>query len=177
MRQPLCLTHSSCSHYESFTLPWFKHLRFIIRLDIIRIFCDDNATLQWSGNQRDDIINLETFSALLALCEGNPPAIDGFLSQGPVTRGLNVFFDLRLNKRLNKQSSHRWFETPSRPLWRHWNGVQTASMRHVHLKESRRNLLVFAVQHTGSGESRIQVSSLPPRWKSESEITNICGWL
>ena len=25
----------------------------------------------------------------------------------------------QLNKRLSKQSKHRWFETPSRPLWRH----------------------------------------------------------
>ena len=34
----------------------------------------------------------------------------------------DVFFDL-LNKRLSKQSSHRWFETPSRSLWRHCNVV------------------------------------------------------
>ena len=33
----------------------------------------------------------------------------------------DVFFDLRLNKRLSKQSRHRWFETPSHPLWRHCN--------------------------------------------------------
>ena len=29
------------------------------------------------------------------------------------------FFDLRLNKPLSKQSWGWWFETPSRPLWRH----------------------------------------------------------
>ena len=28
------------------------------------------------------------------------------------------YFDLRLNKRLNKQSRRRWFETSSRSLWR-----------------------------------------------------------
>ena len=33
----------------------------------------------------------------------------------------DVFFDLRLNKRLNKQSQGWWFETPSFPLWRHCN--------------------------------------------------------
>ena len=33
-----------------------------------------------------------------------------------------VFFDLRLNKRLNKPSWGWWFETPSRPFWRHCNG-------------------------------------------------------
>ena len=29
--------------------------------------------------------------------------------------------DFRLNKRLSKQSRDWWFETPSRPLWRHRN--------------------------------------------------------
>ena len=31
------------------------------------------------------------------------------------------FFDLRLNKRLSKQSLGWWFDTPSHPLWRHCN--------------------------------------------------------
>ena len=31
------------------------------------------------------------------------------------------FFDLRLNKRLSKQSQGWWFETPPRSLWRHCN--------------------------------------------------------
>ena len=34
---------------------------------------------------------------------------------------LGYFFDLCLNKRLNKQSRKLWFETPSRSSWRHWN--------------------------------------------------------
>ena len=54
---------------------------------------------------------METFSALLALCEGN----------SPVTRSFDVFFDLHLNKRLSKQSWGWWFETHSRSLWRHCN--------------------------------------------------------
>ena len=33
------------------------------------------------------------------------------------------FFDLCLNKRLSKQSWGWWFETPSRPLWRHCNEI------------------------------------------------------
>ena len=44
-----------------------------------------------------------------------------FPSQRPVTRGVDVFFDLRLNKRLSKQSRCQWFETPSCSLWRHCN--------------------------------------------------------
>ena len=45
-----------------------------------------------------------------------------FPAQTPVTRNLDVFFDLRPNKLLSKQSWCWWFETPSRPLWRHRNG-------------------------------------------------------
>ena len=36
-------------------------------------------------------------------------------------RRLDVFFYLRLNKRLSKQSWGWWFEMPSHPLWRHYN--------------------------------------------------------
>ena len=35
----------------------------------------------------------------------------------------DVFFDLRLSKRLSKQSSGWWFETLSHPFWRHCNGI------------------------------------------------------
>ena len=64
---------------------------------------------------------METFSALLALCAGNSPAPGEIPPQRPVTWSFDVFFDLRLNKRLSKQSWGWWFETPSRSLWRHWN--------------------------------------------------------
>ena len=33
------------------------------------------------------------------------------------------FLDLRLNKRMSKQSWSWWFETPSRSLWRHRNSI------------------------------------------------------
>ena len=54
---------------------------------------------------------MEAFSALLAPCEGNPLVNGGFSSQRPVTQSFYVFFDLRLNKRLRKQSRRQWFET------------------------------------------------------------------
>ena len=54
---------------------------------------------------------METFSALLALCEGNPPVTGGFPSNRPVTWNLS-FFDVLLNKRLNNQWSCRRFEAP-----------------------------------------------------------------
>ena len=62
---------------------------------------------------------METFSELLALCAGNSPVTGEFPSQRPVTRNFDVFFDLRQNIRLSKQSRGWCFETPSRPLWRH----------------------------------------------------------
>ena len=64
---------------------------------------------------------METFSALLALCAGNSPVTGEFPSQRPVTRSFDVFFDLHLNKRLSKQWWGWWFETPSRLLERHCN--------------------------------------------------------
>ena len=64
---------------------------------------------------------METFSALLALCAGNSPVNGEFPAQRPVTRSFDVFFNVRLIKRLNKHSRGWWFEALSRPLWRHGN--------------------------------------------------------
>ena len=64
---------------------------------------------------------METVSALLALFAGNSPVAGEFPAQRPVTRRFDVFCDLRLNKRLSKQSWGWWFETPSCSLWRHCN--------------------------------------------------------
>ena len=70
----------------------------------------------------DDVIKCKHFFALLAICAGNSPATGEFPTLRPVTRSLGVFFDdLRVNKRLSKQSWGWWFETPSRSLWRHCN--------------------------------------------------------
>ena len=46
---------------------------------------------------------METFSALLALCEGNSPVTGEFPSQGPDTRSFDILFHLHLKKRLSKQ--------------------------------------------------------------------------
>ena len=69
---------------------------------------------------------METFSALLAICAGNSPVNGEFPSQRPVTRSVDVFFDLSLNKRLSKQSKPWWFETSSCSLWRHRNVIWCA---------------------------------------------------
>ena len=69
----------------------------------------------------DDVIKWEHFSTLLAFCAGNSPVTGEFPAQRLVNRSFDVFFDLRLYKRLSKQSWRWWFETPSRSLWRHCN--------------------------------------------------------
>ena len=64
---------------------------------------------------------METFSALLALCAEKSPVARQFPSQRPRTRSFGVFFHLCLNKRLSKESCGWWFETQSHSLWRHCN--------------------------------------------------------
>ena len=61
------------------------------------------------------------FSALLAIYAGNSPVPGEFPAQRPVPRSFDVFFDLRPNKRLSKQSWGWWFETLPHPLWRQSN--------------------------------------------------------
>ena len=47
---------------------------------------------------------METFSALLAICAGNSPVSGEFPAQRPVTRSFDIIFDVHLNKQLSKQS-------------------------------------------------------------------------
>ena len=49
-------------------------------------------------------LQMETFSALLALCAGNSPVTGEFPSQRPVTRSFDVFFDLRLSWVNNREA-------------------------------------------------------------------------
>ena len=51
----------------------------------------------------------------------------------PVKRIIDVFVELRLNRRLRKQSWGWWLETPSRPLWRHCNEKhnKTQNLKHT----------------------------------------------
>ena len=89
------------------------------------------TSLYWIGAQDEPCTNsynpwwchqMQTISALLALCAGNSLVTGEFPSQRPVTRSFDVFFNLCLNKRLSKQSRRWRFETPSHPLCRHCIG-------------------------------------------------------
>ena len=70
---------------------------------------------------------METFFALLALCAGISLVTGEFSYKGQ-WRGVLMFSLIcALKKRLFKQSWGRWFETPSRWLWRHCNGIGVVS--------------------------------------------------
>ena len=109
--------------YELFLSCWYKNL---VKLGLfVMIFCQMPSLVvlywymiwpvSWWRQQ------METFSALLAICAGNSSVPGEFPTQRPVTRSFDVFFDLRPNKRLSKQWWGWWFETQSCPLWRHRN--------------------------------------------------------
>ena len=97
---------------------------------------------------------LERFAALLVICAENPPVTGESPQQRPVTRSYDVFFDLRLNKRLSKQSWRWWFETRydvffdlrlnkrlSKQSWRWWFETPSRSLwcchNDVHWGEDR----------------------------------------
>ena len=73
-----------------------------------------------------------TISALLAFV-GKSPVTGEFPSQRLVTRSFDVFVDLRLNKRLDKQSKCRWFQSPSRSIWCHCNNEYANSITQCQL--------------------------------------------
>ena len=117
---------------------------------------------------------METFSALLALCAGNSPGTGEFPSQRPVTRGFDVFVDLRPNKRLSKQSRGWWFERKCLKYWKYHIQVQQHSIRFLSMAEKRswswhhqtmkNNVLVTppqvmggAYMHQWTGTSLVQV--------------------
>ena len=68
-----------------------------MRIYAFEYIATSHQTLAWWHHQ------METFSALLAICAGNSPATGEFPAQRPLTQSFDVFFDLRLNKRLSKQ--------------------------------------------------------------------------
>ena len=97
----------------------------LFRLSAIKHQCSKLLTPLYSPTKGQSCGNLPhaimmtsstgNISALLAICAGNSPVPGEFPAQRPMTRSFDVFFDLRLNKRLGKQ----WLETLSSPLWRH----------------------------------------------------------
>ena len=103
--------HLNCSSFNALVQfdPWtitVPDTPYMVAISVVR---------SWRRNE------METFSALLAICAGNSTVPGEFLAQRPVTRSFDIFFDLHPNKRLSKQWWGWWFETPSCPFWRHRN--------------------------------------------------------
>ena len=103
---------------------------------------------------------LETFSALLAICAGNSPVTGEFPAQRPVTRSVDDFFDLHLNKGFSKQRWGWWYYTPLCPLWRHCNGeikitgllshIKTSFHRFYHRGTAVKSIIIyFLATYTG----------------------------
>ena len=87
---------------------------------------------QFNG-YHDDVIKWKHFRVAGPLCG---EFTGKFPSQRPVTRSFDVYFNLRPNKRLSKQSRRRWFESPSCSLWRHCNDYLRSGR---HLRQRQRN--------------------------------------
>ena len=77
-----------------------------------------------------------------------------FPTQRPVTRSFDVFFDLRPNKRLSKQSWGWWFETLSRSLWRHCNEKSFYEIHHLLINKSLRNMPIYMSRNLNSRTQR-----------------------
>ena len=123
--------HSSCSHssLDSYQLTWScfsswdASMIFVLeQLSSIVWNCKDSLILWFVCKiyHISYIINWKHFRVTGPLC-GEFTGTGESPSQRPVTRSFDVFFDLRLNKRLRKQPWGWWFETPSCSLWRHCN--------------------------------------------------------
>ena len=108
-----CLYNINPYHTEFISGCIRIYLNLIFHFSTQRLHRKMNPSSSWWRHQ------METFSALLAISAGNSLVTGEFPAQRPVVRSFDVFFDLRLNEWLSKQSWGWWFETPSCPLWRH----------------------------------------------------------
>ena len=77
------------------------------------------------------------------------------------------FFDLHLNKRLSKQSRHRWFETLSRSLWSHCNGTwpnDERTHRHIYALTDPNKLSSLLINASGTHDDVIKWKHFPRYW-------------
>ena len=99
---------------------------------------------------------METFSVLRVICAGISPVTGEFSAQRPVTRSFGVFFNLRLNKRLSKQSWGWWFEMPSRPLLYSTCHSSRPTRAHYRRRTSR--------EQSSWGQHGAHLGPVGPRW-------------
>ena len=119
-----------------------------------------SCTGQWSLVTMMTSSNGNVFRVTGHLC-GNSPVTGEFPAQRPVTRSFDVFWDLRLNKRLSKQWCGWWFETPSLPLWRHCNGTGCCVMATL-CDTSDDNVSIWWRQNWRHDNARFSAYCSPP---------------
>ena len=133
----------NCGDAESFSMSWCAHdvimmvaKKAAVNMMLTRLGCSVTRIIstihihthtyairfyqiesEWRTWRRHQ---METFSALLASVWGIHRSLVNSPHKGQ-WRNFDVSFDQRLNKRRSKQSWGWWFETLSRPLWRHCN--------------------------------------------------------
>ena len=126
---------------------------------------------------------MEAFSALLALCAGEFTVPGEFPAQRPVTWSFDVFFDLRVNKRLSKQPRGWWLETPSWSLWRHRNDIRrhdahatSLELRKLSATSCKRNFrmhffyIVSNCWQTTNVKIPIYHVCIQERWNTETHV-------
>ena len=115
--QKLCLKQRK--HQGSLVLTlydWNPSHKRLVMVKYFHVLTSSYLLWLWWRHQ------METFSALLALCEGNHRSLaDSPYKKKPVMRSFDVFFDLRLNKRWTDNRDSSDYYTPSRSLWHHCN--------------------------------------------------------
>ena len=132
---------------------------------------------QWRSPLHDDVIKWKHFPRYWPfVCSGNSPVTGEFPAQMPVTRSFDVFFDLRLNKRLSKQAWGWWLETPSRPLCRHCNDLTFRSWQTAILYEQSWKIHFISTLHPSlSSHTQFDggtVNECRSKWNRFSAIVN-----
>ena len=115
-----------------------------------------------------DVIKWKHFPRYWPFVRGNHRPPVNSPHKGPVTRS---FDDLRLNKRLSKQSKSRWFETQACSLWRHNNDL--GPMRSYPLQWSQMSVMAFQTTihlivrltaYAGNSKENIKIPHYCPLW-------------
>ena len=118
---------------------------------------------------------MEAFSMLLVLCAGNSPETGEFPTQRPGTRSFDVFFYLRLNKRLSKQWRRWWYHMPSRSLWRHCNAKCWFKTRHSGQNSTRVNSSSMYMSNNTRNAKNMTFCHVRDLWKLSWSCKQLCS--
>ena len=101
---------------------WFGSASYFdLTVMIFRLFIPNEACHSGCHYCHDDVIKWKHIPRYWPFVRGIHRSPVNSPHQGQWRGAIEVFYDLRLNKRSSKQSWGWWFETPSRPLIRHCN--------------------------------------------------------